>query len=121
MLLILFQVDPRCVIQYLHWYHEDIYGEKRLLKTSKNSNDPYLHTIYDLKDTDLGRYICIIENVVGKTECTAYLSVRSGATAPGGGGAFFDSDTFFFGLMPSSVTLTGVIVAVSASTAVRIS
>ena len=43
------------MIQYLHWYHEDIYGEKRLLKTSKNSNDPYLHTIRRLEDTDLGR------------------------------------------------------------------
>ena len=43
------------MIQYLHWYHEDIYGEKRLLKTSKNSNDPYLHTIRSLEDTDLGR------------------------------------------------------------------
>jgi hypothetical protein len=48
-------VDTRCVIQYLHWYHEDIYGEKRLLKTSKNSNDPYLHTIKGVEDTDLGR------------------------------------------------------------------
>ena len=43
------------MIQYLHWYHEDIYGEKKLLKTSKNSNDPYLHTIRSLEDTDLGR------------------------------------------------------------------
>ncbi len=65
------------MIQYLHWYHEDIYGEKRLLKTSKNANDPYLHTIYGLKDTDLGRYVCIIENVVGKTECAAYVNVVS--------------------------------------------
>ena len=108
------------MIQYLHWYHEDIYGEKKLLKTSKNSNDPYLHTIRSLEDTDLGRdgfvqhifcfllhcrltdrltecgkcqltlslslsplrYVCIIANVMGKTECAAYLSVKDGAPAP---------------------------------------
>lgn len=54
--LLSLQVDPRCVIQYLHWYHEDAAtGEVRMLKTSKNSNDPYVHTIERVTHDHLGR------------------------------------------------------------------
>ncbi|TRY70216.1 hypothetical protein TCAL_17251 [Tigriopus californicus] len=71
------QVDPRCVIQYLHWYHEPMVGDKRLLKTGKSSNDPYVQTINRVEEHNFGRYICVIANVAGETECSAYLAIRS--------------------------------------------
>ena len=79
--ILLFQVDPRCVVQYLNWYHEDLLGEQRLIKTAKSTNDPYIHIIESVMDSDLGRYYCVIANVVGENQCTAYLSMKSGADA----------------------------------------
>ena len=54
-------------------------GERRLIKTGKSAADPYMHTIYSVKHGDFGKYVCVIENVVGRRECSAYLSIRSGA------------------------------------------
>lgn len=98
---IFLQVDPRCMIQYLHWYHEPDYGEKRLLKTGRNANDPYMHTIDKVLTNKImsfvwspvnarswhlqvmhhhfGRYVCVIANVVGESQCSAYLMMRDGA------------------------------------------
>ena len=39
-----FQVDPRCHVQYLYWFHERG-GRKRLIKTGRNSTEPYVHEI----------------------------------------------------------------------------
>ena len=38
-----------------------------------------MHEINGVAENDLGRYLCVIENVVGITECEAFLMVRSGA------------------------------------------
>ncbi len=73
-----FQVDPRCHIQYLYWFHEDISGNRRLLKTGRNATEPYVHTIYEVYEKHHGRYLCIIGNVMGENECSAYLVVRNG-------------------------------------------
>lgn len=75
----MFQVDPQCIIQYVHWYYEPETGEKRLIKTGKNSSEPYSHVIEEVLEADFGRYYCLIANVMGETECTAYLSIRSNA------------------------------------------
>ena len=40
-----------------------------------------MHEINGVAENDLGRYLCVIENVVGITECEAFLMVRSGAEA----------------------------------------
>eukprot|EP00094_Tigriopus_californicus_P010477 TCALIF_10106-PA protein Name:"Similar to Otop2 Otopetrin-2 (Mus musculus)" AED:0.10 eAED:0.10 QI:20/0.5/0.22/1/0.37/0.22/9/0/754 len=72
------QVDPRCVIQYLHWYHEPMVGDKRLLKTGKSSNDPYVQTINRVEEHNFGRYICVIANVAGETECSATMKTIAG-------------------------------------------
>ena len=77
---VLLQVDPQCVIQYVHWYHEPETGEKRLIKTGRNSTEPYSHVIEEVLEADFGRYYCLIANVMGETECSAYLSIRSSAT-----------------------------------------
>ena len=73
-------MDPQCIIQYVHWYYEPETGEKRLIKTGKNSTEPYSHVIEEVLEADFGRYYCLIANVMGETECTAYLSIRSNAT-----------------------------------------
>ena len=84
------------MVQYLNWYHEPEmvvhdsssnsaggssigYGERRLLKTGIGSNDPYMHTIDAVMHSDFGRYACVIANVMGERECSAYLTIRSGA------------------------------------------
>ena len=76
----MFQVDPQCIIQYVHWYHEPEDGEKRLIKTGKNSTEPYNHVIQEVLEADFGRYYCLIANVMGETECTAYLTIRNRAS-----------------------------------------
>ena len=58
-------------------------GERRLIKTGKSAADPYMHTIYSVKHGDFGKYVCVIENVVGRRECSAYLSIRSAASTNG--------------------------------------
>jgi len=73
------QVDPQCLIQYIHWYHESESGVKRLLKTGRNATEPYVHTIDRVLEEDFGRYYCVIKNVVGKSECSANLMVKSGS------------------------------------------
>ena len=78
--LFFFQVDPRCSIWYLRWYHEPEIGGERHLKSSRNANDPYVHTIHKLGHHDFGKYTCVIENVVGKSECSAHLVMRSKAS-----------------------------------------
>jgi len=76
------QVDPRCHIQYLWWYHETPGGEKRLLKTGRNATEPYMHTIIGAGDQHQGRYYCIINNVMGENECSAFLIIRNSADSP---------------------------------------
>ena len=76
------QVDPQCLIQYIHWYHESESGVKRLLKTGRNATEPYTHTIDAVLEEDFGRYYCVIKNVVGKTECSAFLAIKSSAARP---------------------------------------
>ena len=41
-------MDPQCIIQYVHWYHEPETGEKRLIKTGRNSSEPYSHVIEEV-------------------------------------------------------------------------
>ena len=48
------QVDPRCHIQSLHWYHESPSGESKLLKTGRNATEPYMHTIDSAFDQHQG-------------------------------------------------------------------
>ncbi len=78
-----FQIDPRCLVQYVHWYHEPLDGpekDKRVLfKTAGDPGEPYVHTIASVHRAHLGKYTCEIANVVGVTKCTAHLSVRDGA------------------------------------------
>jgi len=75
------QVDPQCLIQYIHWYHESAEtGVKRLLKTGRNATEPYVHVINTVLQQDFGRYYCVIKNVVGKSECSAFLAIKNTAS-----------------------------------------
>ena len=49
-------MDPRCHIQYLYWYHEPPNREKILIKTARNTSDPYIHTIDNAYEEHHGRY-----------------------------------------------------------------
>ena len=73
----LFQVDVRCHIQSLYWYHENLSGEKRLIQTARNSTEPYMYTINRASDLHRGRYFCIINNVMGQNECSAHLVLQN--------------------------------------------
>ena len=77
----LFQVDPRCHIQSLVWYHDAPNGDKRLLKTARNASEPYVHTIIRAGDHHQGRYYCIINNVMGENECSAFLILRNASNS----------------------------------------
>jgi len=74
------QVDPRCHIQSLYWFHESPSGENTLLKTGRNATEPYFHTIDSALDIHQGRYYCRIENVMGINECSAFLIIRNSAS-----------------------------------------
>ena len=78
--LFFFQVDPRCHIQSLYWFHESPSGESRLLKTGRNATEPYIHNIESAFDHHQGRYYCRIENVMGINECSAFLIIRNSAS-----------------------------------------
>ncbi len=93
---LLSQVSPRCHVQYVHWYHEPYFydpsfvtdggsyalsGDRKLFKTGSGGGEPYLHTIHGVTHEHLGKYVCEIANVMGKTECVAHLSIRSGGGA----------------------------------------
>jgi len=75
------QVDPRCHIQSLVWYHDAPNGDKRLLKTARNASEPYVHTIIRAGDHHQGRYYCIINNVMGENECSAFLIIRNASNS----------------------------------------
>ena len=74
------QVDPRCHVQYLYWFHESRGGQKRLIKTGRNASEPYVHEIGEVFEEDFGRYFCVIANVLGESECSAYLSLKNSAS-----------------------------------------
>ena len=78
----LFQVDVRCHIQSLYWYHENLSGEKRLIQTARNSTEPYMYTINRASDLHRGRYFCIINNVMGQNECSAHLVLQNSGQKP---------------------------------------
>lgn len=79
----MFQVDPRCVIQYMRWYHEPLdgpmAGERVQIKAARTGGEPYVHTIGEVTQAHLGKYTCVIKNVMGITECSAHLSISSGS------------------------------------------
>ena len=77
-----FQVDVRCHIQSLYWYHENLSGEKRLIQTARNSTEPYMYTINQATDLHRGRYFCIINNVMGQNECSAHLVLQNSGPPP---------------------------------------
>ena len=74
-------MDPRCHIQSLVWYHDAPNGDKRLLKTARNASEPYVHTIIRAGDHHQGRYYCIINNVMGENECSAFLILRNASNS----------------------------------------
>lgn len=76
------QVDVRCHIQSLYWYHENLSGEKRLIQTARNSTEPYMYTINQATDLHRGRYFCIINNVMGQNECSAHLVLQNSGPPP---------------------------------------
>ncbi len=76
-------MDPRCVLQYMRWYHEPLdgplAGQRIKLKGARSGGEPYVHTIGAVRRKHLGRYTCEIKNVMGVTECSAHLAITSGA------------------------------------------
>lgn len=68
-------VDMKCMVSYIHWYHEMENGTEVLLRTAADSGDPYTYKIDNVDWSHEGFYTCRAGNFLGDTEISAYLEV----------------------------------------------
>ena len=74
------QVDMRCIVAYIEWYHEMDNGTERLIKSASSPGDPHIYYIEKVKPTDKGVYTCLAGNVQGQAAESCYLMVNSVGT-----------------------------------------
>lgn len=55
-------------------------GVRYHLKSGRTADEPYMHTIHEVVDRHLGKYVCEIANVMGRSECGAFLAKTDGAS-----------------------------------------
>jgi hypothetical protein len=75
------QVDmSKCMVAYIDWYHERMDGEggREKIKNARTRGDPHTHSIQRVHPLHEGLYTCVVGNVLGKAEASAYLQVNSG-------------------------------------------
>jgi len=74
------QVDmSKCMVAFIDWYHERIDGEggREKIKNARTRGDPHTHSIQRVEPGHEGLYTCVVGNVLGKAEASAYLQVSS--------------------------------------------
>jgi len=79
------QVDmSKCMVAFIDWYHERFDGEggREKIKNARTRGDPHTHSIRRVQQFHEGLYTCVVGNVLGKAEASAYLLVTS-SKAPG--------------------------------------
>jgi len=70
------KVDMKCMVSYIHWYHEMNNGSVRLLRTGASAGTPYSYYINKVSSADSGIYSCVAGNILGESVSTAYLEVN---------------------------------------------
>lgn len=73
------QIDmSKCMVAFIDWYHESLDGSPRKKVKSARYGDPHVHEIDRVHQQHEGVYTCVVGNVLGKAEASAYLQVNSG-------------------------------------------
>jgi len=81
------QVDmSKCMVAFIDWYHERIDGEggREKIKNARTRGDPHTHSIQRVEPGHEGLYTCVVGNVLGRAEASAYLQVSSSQPALAG-------------------------------------
>jgi len=74
------QIDmSKCMVAFIDWYHDKDDGSERKKVKSARVGDPHTHEIAQVQPNDQGTYTCVVGNVLGKAEASAYLQVKSGS------------------------------------------
>jgi len=71
------RVDMKCMVSYIHWYHEMNNGSVRLLRTASSAGSPYNYYIHRVDKSDSGFYSCVAGNIIGESTSTAHLEINS--------------------------------------------
>merc|ERR1719410_2423787 len=69
------KVDMKCMVSYIHWYHEMTNGSVRLLRTGASAGTPYSYYINKVSPPDSGFYSCVAGNILGESVSSAYLEI----------------------------------------------
>eukprot|EP00090_Calanus_glacialis_P001710 TRINITY_DN11240_c0_g1_i2.p1 TRINITY_DN11240_c0_g1~~TRINITY_DN11240_c0_g1_i2.p1 ORF type:complete len:142 (-),score=35.50 TRINITY_DN11240_c0_g1_i2:362-787(-) len=73
------QIDmSKCMVAFISWYHDTGDGTQRKVKSAR-AGDPHTHQISNVDPDHEGTYTCVVGNVLGKAEASAYLQVNSGS------------------------------------------
>jgi len=73
------QIDmSKCMVAFIDWYHDSLDGGARKKVKSARYGDPHVHEISRVQPQHEGVYTCVIGNVLGNAEASAYLQVNSG-------------------------------------------
>jgi len=74
------QIDmSKCMVAFIDWYHDSMDGTERRKVKSARVGDPHTHQITRVQPNDEGLYTCVVGNVLGQAEASAYLQVNSGS------------------------------------------
>jgi len=74
------QVDmSKCMVAFIDWYHERFDGEggREKIKNARTRGDPHTHSIQRVQQFHEGLYTCVVGNVLGRAEASAYLLVTT--------------------------------------------
>lgn len=75
------QIDmSKCMVAFIDWYYIRINGSEREKIKSARRGDPHTHVIQSVDQDHEGLYTCVVGNVLGQAEASAYLSVTSGSS-----------------------------------------
>jgi len=72
------QIDmSKCMVAFIDWYHDSMNGSERRKVKSARNGDPHTHEISNVDPQHEGLYTCVVGNVLGRAEASAYLQVNS--------------------------------------------
>lgn len=72
------QIDmSKCMVAFIDWYHDSLDGSSRKKVKSARYGDPHVHQIHRVHPQHEGVYTCVVGNVLGEAEASAYLQVNS--------------------------------------------
>lgn len=69
------------MVAFIDWYHLRINASEREKIKSARRGDPHTHVIDNVDMDHEGLYTCVVGNVLGQAEASAYLSIQSNSSA----------------------------------------